>query len=134
MNKILKFKKLYFLLTIILLIVEILIALYVHDSFIRPYIGDFLVVILIYCFFKSFLDTPVLQTAILVLIFSYLVETLQYFDIVNCIGLQNSKLARIIIGSTFQWIDFIAYTAGIIFVMIVEKISLIARLWLKQKN
>ena len=36
---------LYILTTIILLAVEVLIALYGHDDFVRPYIGDILVVI-----------------------------------------------------------------------------------------
>ena len=61
-------------------------------------------------------------TAISVLIFSYAVEILQFFNIVNRLGLQNSRLARIIIGSSFEWIDLIAYTAGIILVLYIEKI------------
>jgi len=32
-----------------LLLIEILIALFVHDEFIRPYVGDALVVIVLYC-------------------------------------------------------------------------------------
>ena len=36
--------------TIILLVVEVLIALFVHDSIIRPYLGDVLVVVVIYTF------------------------------------------------------------------------------------
>jgi hypothetical protein len=32
----------YLLLTLALLITEVLIALYMHDRFVRPYVGDFL--------------------------------------------------------------------------------------------
>lgn len=63
--------------TLFLFLIEVLIALYAHDRIIRPYIGDLLVVILIYCFVKSFLNTPVWPTAIGVLIFSYTIEVLQ---------------------------------------------------------
>ena len=82
-----KFNWYYFVLTILLLGLEILIALFVHDGIIRPYIGDLLVVILIYCFVKSFVNTPVFMTAVLVLLFSYTVEILQYLKITNVLGL-----------------------------------------------
>ncbi len=118
------FNKNYFIITILLFLVEIFIALYVHDNFIRPYVGDFLVVILIYCFLKSFLHIPVIPTAISVLLFSYCVETLQYFQLVKKLGLQHSKLARIVIGTSFEWIDIIAYTLGIAFVIYIESMCL----------
>ena len=73
----------YFLLTILLFVTEVLIAVYLHDGFIRPYFGDFLVVILIYCFVKSFANIPVIKTAVGVLLFSYFVEMTQYFKLVK---------------------------------------------------
>jgi len=39
----------YFIATVLLFFVEAVIARYMHDSFIRPFGGDFLVVILMYC-------------------------------------------------------------------------------------
>lgn len=115
-----KFNPRYFIYTVLLFAIEVLIALFVHDQFIRPYIGDFLVVILIYCFVKSFLNTPVLPTALGVLVFAYTVELLQYFRIVEVLGLQHSRAARIIIGSAFEWQDMLAYTLGILAVVFVE--------------
>lgn len=111
----------YFLATVILFITEVLIALFVNDNFIRPYIGDVLVVILIYCAIQSFFDTPVVATAIAVLIFSFVVETLQYFRIIAILGWQDNKLARVVIGTSFAWEDLVAYTAGIALVILVEK-------------
>lgn len=116
-----KFNPRYLISTILLFITEVLIALFVHDQFIRPYIGDFLVVILIYCFVKSFLDTPVVPAALGVLLFAYTVEVLQYFRIVEVLGLQHYRAARIIIGSSFEWLDMLAYTMGILMVILVEK-------------
>lgn len=110
----------YFSWTILLFAIEVCIALFVNDRIIRPYIGDLLVVILIYCFVKSFLNISVWAAAISVLIFSYLVEILQYFEVVKLLGLDHSHSARVIIGTTFNWIDILAYTLGILVVLFVE--------------
>lgn len=115
-----QFNKKYLLFTIILFITEVLIGVYVRDSFIRPFGGDFLVVILIYCFVKSFFKLPVIETAIGVLLFSYIVEALQYIKIVNVLGLKQYAVARIIIGTSFSWVDIICYTAGISVVLLIE--------------
>ena len=116
------FRSGYFFLTLLLLSIEMLIALFVHDHFIRPYVGDFLVVILLYCFVRAFFNLSVITTAISALLFSYLVETLQYFKIVDKLNLQHSKLARVIIGTSFAWEDIICYTLGIFSVLWIEKL------------
>lgn len=118
----LKFQYRYFIFAVILFAIEVYIALFVHDEIIRPHIGDLLVVILIYCFLRSFLNLPVLVIAIATLLFSYIVEVLQYFNLVQILELQNSKLARIIIGTSFSWLDILSYTIGIIIVLLIEKI------------
>lgn len=112
----------YFLAAILLFGVEVLIALYMHDRFVRPYLGDFLVVVLIYCSVKAFLNAPVLKTALFVLLFSYTIEVLQYFQIVQRLGLQHIAVARIVIGTSFEWGDLLAYTGGILLVLLIEKI------------
>jgi hypothetical protein len=106
------FDKSYFWLTLALFGTEVLIAGYLHDTIIRPYGGDFLVVILVYCFIKTFA----------VLIFSYLIEVSQYFNLVNALGWGNSKFARLILGTSFSIIDLLTYTLGIASVIIIEKL------------
>jgi hypothetical protein len=106
----------YFLPGIFLLGVEIFIAARMHDNIIRPYGGDFLVVILLYCLVRSFLDLPVFPTAVSVLLFSYLVETSQYFKLADHLGLKEHSLARVLIGSYFTWVDILSYTLGILLV------------------
>ena len=118
----LKFNSRYFALALLILVVEILIAIYVHDSFIRPYIGDLLVVIFIYCFLKSFVSLSTSNAALYVLLFSYFVEALQYFRIVQHLGFQRNDLARIIIGTSFDWKDILMYTIGIVTVVIIESV------------
>lgn len=112
----------YLIITGILLCTEILIAAFMHDTIIRPYGGDFLVVILIYCFIQSFFNLSVIKLSIGVLLFAYTLEGLQYFKLVQLLGLDNSELAKTIIGIHFEWIDMIAYTLGILSVLILEKI------------
>ena len=118
-----KFNLKYFVLAILLFITEVLIALYMHDAFIRPYGGDVLVGILIYCFVKSFLNTAIVPTAVTVLVFCYAIEIGQYFHYVELLGLQSSKLARIVMGVGFSWIDMLCYTAGMLIVLLVERIA-----------
>lgn len=117
----LTFNKNYFLLTLLIFSIEVGIALYINDTFIRPYVGDVLVVILIYCFIKSFLNFSVNAVALFVFIFSFTVEFFQYVNLVEKLGLSNNKAARIIIGTSFSWLDLICYTVGIVIVIIVEK-------------
>ncbi|MFV5695176.1 DUF2809 domain-containing protein [Flavobacterium sp. LB3P122] len=117
----LTFNKKYFGFAILFFLIEVLIALFVNDRFVRPYLGDVLVVILIYCFLKSFLKLPVLTVALFVLIFSFAIEFLQFLNIVEKLHLEKSKIARTVIGTSFSWIDLLTYIAGIAIVIAVEK-------------
>jgi len=117
----LTFNKNYFGFAILIFFIEVLIALYINDSFVRPYLGDVLVVILIYCFLKSFLKLPALTVAIAVLVFSFTIEFLQFLNIVEKLGLEESKIARTVIGTSFSWIDLLTYIIGITIVLIIEK-------------
>lgn len=111
----------YFIIAVLLFITEVLIALFINDHFIRPYLGDVFVVILIYCSIRAFFNTSVTKTALGVLAFSFFIELLQYFNIVQVLGLQHNRLARIVIGTSFAWEDLVAYTAGIVIVILVER-------------
>jgi len=117
------FRKNYFLLTIILLFVEICIALFINDKFIRPYLGDFLVVILLYFFARTFFNITIFQAATLVLLFAFFIELLQFINFVSVIGLQDSNIASTILGHSFSWLDIFAYVLGIGFVLVCERIN-----------
>jgi xanthine/uracil permease len=116
-----RFHKTYFLLAMLLFVTELLIALYLHDRFVRPYVGDFLVVIFLYCFFHSFLKTNYVIVALAVLLIAYIIEVTQYFHLIERLGWQHFRLAHWILGSGFEWIDLVAYTLGIIVVISIEK-------------
>jgi hypothetical protein len=115
----LKFNWKYFTITVIIFLVEVYIALY-EDGWIRSYLGDILVVILIYAAIRSILKLPVMTTAIGVLLFSFVVEFSQYYDLVHTLGLQHNKIALIVLGNTYHWLDLLSYTIGIVIVIIIE--------------
>ncbi len=118
----LQFNRNYFAFTVFLFLLEIAIALFVHDNFIRPYFGDFLVVMLLYCFLKSFLNVSVWVAAGFVLLFSFAIEIAQYFNAVEKLGLEHYKIATVVLGNSFAWMDLLAYVLGILVVISIEKI------------
>lgn len=111
----------YFILVLIFLVVEILIAMYVQDDFIRPYLGDVLVVILIYCFLRSFWRISVLNGFLLVLAFSFIIESSQYLNLVKALGLQRSTFANVVLGTSFSWGDLGMYLTGGVLVLMAER-------------
>ncbi|GAA4023510.1 DUF2809 domain-containing protein [Hymenobacter glaciei] len=119
----LKFSKTYFLMAVGLFVVEIVIALYVHDRLIRPYAGDFLATILLYCMVRSVVSIRLKWAVAAVLFVSYLIEGLQYVDLLGRLGLQHSRLARIVLGSSFSWADMLAYTLGALAILMVERLT-----------
>lgn len=105
---------------LLLFSIELGIGFFVHDRWIRPFLGDVLVVILLYCTLRAFFRISTGLAAGLVLAFAFCVEGLQYLKIVNLLGLQNYAWARIVIGTTFAWSDLLAYLLGIGLVLAVE--------------
>lgn len=118
------YKKRNFIIFILLLLIEIIIALFVHDNFIRPYIGDVLVIAVIYFFIKS-ITSSIKYVAIYVLLFAVLIEIGQYFNMVLILDLENNKFFKILLGSTFDWKDIFCYIIGCIILLVFEKLNLI---------
>ena len=116
-----KINKKYLLLTISLFLIEVCIALFVRDKFIRPFIGDALVTMLLFSFVRIFYSGNGYKVAIGVLLFSFSVETFQYFNLIEILHLKNNKLAKIVLGSTFDWLDLLAYFVGVLFSFLLDK-------------
>ena len=108
---------------IIVFIIEVLIAVFVNDKFIRPYVGDILVVVLIYCFIRSFAEIEGKLLPLYIFVFAALTEVGQYFHLVKLLGLSDYKIARIIIGSTFDLKDIACYLAGCIGLFLYEMVK-----------
>ena len=103
---------LYALTTIILLVIEVLIALFVHDSIIRPYVGDVLVVVVIYTFVRIFVPERVVFLPLYIFVFSVGVELLQLVNIVDKLGLSDNRFFSVLIGTVFDIKDVICYAVG----------------------
>lgn len=116
----LRFNPRFFGYTLVLFVIEVLIAVYVHDNLVRPYVGDYLVVMLLYCGVRTFINASPLKIALAILLFAYLIELLQYFHLVDRLGLAGNTVARTVIGYGFEWLDLLAYTLGVISILLLE--------------
>lgn len=110
---------LHLALFLLLLSAEVLIALFVHDGFVRPYIGDVLVVGVIYFFLRIFLPegAPWLPGAVFV--FAVLAELSQYFRLAELLGITNPVL-RTLLGSVYDGKDILCYGAGCVLLGVYE--------------
>ena len=102
----------YFAIFVAILCIEILIGVYVRDAFVRPYVGDVLVVVLIYCAVRVIFPTGIKLLPLYVFAFSCGVELLQLVDVVNLLGIPRGSLLAILIGSTFSVADLVCYAVG----------------------
>lgn len=111
----------YALLFVALFFIEVIIALFVHDNFVRPYIGDLLVTVLLCAFLRIFIPEKIKALPIFVFVFSVLVEFAQYIDIVKLLGFENNKFLSVIIGRSFSVIDIIYYALGCILFFFLDR-------------
>ena len=111
------------ILSVILLGIEVLIGLFAH-GWVRSYLGDVLVVILLYTIIRTIVLRKgkwfVIPTIILV--FSFIVEFLQLWGFCDRFGITN-RLLRIIIGTGFSALDLLCYAVGIMPCYVAEYIS-----------
>lgn len=103
----------------VVLVIEILIGVFIRDNFIRPYVGDMLVTVLLCCLCRIII--PRLSPAIPVFLFAAGVEGIQWFGLTEKLGLQGTVLG-IIIGSTFDWKDIFCYAMGCLAFAIIERL------------
>ena len=116
-------KKAYLISFILLLLIETGIAIWVKDDFIRPYLGVFLVLILIFCFLMFLWRISVLKGLLIVLIFSFTVEFFQLINIAKVLQYQPPEIVMIVLGSSFSLLDLLAYSLGILFCLVTEIIQ-----------
>lgn len=101
-----------FLMSLFLLLLLVLMAIYVKDRIIRPFFGDTLAVIWLYFTLRTVVNISPFRLSFVVLVIAYCVEFAQYFNVVALLGMQDVKVAKIILGSTFDVMDLVAYTVG----------------------
>lgn len=122
MDIIMKIRYKYLGVFLVLFIIEIYIGVFVHDNIIRPFVGDALIVGVIYFFIRSFIKKVRFLT-VYVFLFACTIEVGQYFNLVSILHIQNFKLARIILGATFDYKDIFSYLIGTIFIYVYETLE-----------
>jgi len=91
-----------------LFIVEVVIALYVHDGLIRPSGGD----VLAAAFRVVIRRASSLRLAIAAFGIGACVEIFQALQLPERLGLTHYAVLRVLVGTTFQWGDLLAYAIG----------------------
>ena len=93
-----KFNKIYFTLFLVIFLIEILIARYA-TGFLRHTIGDYLAVMFVYTFIKSFFRISIEKAILITFAISFSIEFLQLSDLQNHFPKKYShflKLQRIL--------------------------------------
>lgn len=104
-------------------LLEVLIARFAHDDVVRPLLGDVLVIALIYCVVRGVLALPVRWTVLGVFLFACAIELGQAIQLVARLGLEHNRLARIVIGTSYDPRDFAAYALGAVLVLGGERLA-----------
>ena len=113
----------YFLATIVLFLIELLIAtVFKNWFFVRAYLGDVIAVMFLYTLILSFMKVENKNLVILgVFVFACLLEFGQYFHVAELLGFKKGSIMYIVIGNSFAWEDILCYFAGCVLLYIFVK-------------
>ncbi len=106
------FRPVYALATVLVFVVELYIGLHVHDQLIRPYVGDSLAVVLVYLGLRTVTPLTIRTALLAALVIAFAIEFGQYFHLVDRLGLRHNRIARLVLGTTFDVGDLGCYLVG----------------------
>lgn len=110
----------YAIIFFVLSVIEVLIALYVHDTIIRPYIGDVLIVVVLYMGIRVLIPEKLKLLPLYIFLFASVVECLQLVNFIQIINVEKNTILGIMIGSVFDIKDIGCYGVGCILLGIYE--------------
>lgn len=113
----------YIIIFVLLFAIEVAIAIFIHDDFVRPFVGDVLVVMLICAFLRTLVPEKIKLIPVFATAFAVMIEVLQYFDFVKHLGLENNIILSTALGRTFDIKDVICYIIGGLIFFIAETFS-----------
>lgn len=111
MKRLPKYSLCYFAAFVILYGIEAFIAMRT-SGWIRGYIGDVLVLPLLYCLIRTFTDRLPRTLPVLLFGVGCLAEFLQFIRIHEILGISEGTPFGIIIGTRADWIDILCYAVG----------------------
>ena len=111
----------YFVVAVLLFVALVLLATVgARLGWVRSFLGDVLAVVWVYTCFKAFLAVRTGWLAAAALGIGLMVEAGQYLATVLQLQIPNRAL-RIVLGSTPDWWDVLAYVLGFLAVVAVER-------------
>lgn len=116
-----RFSSRYAIAFAVLLLVETLIALFVHDSFVRPYLGDSLAVVALYCLLLALLAISRRSALVGAFVFACCLEVGQALCLVERLGLADNRVMRVVLGTSYSTLDLVAYAGGVLLVLVLER-------------
>lgn len=121
MNQKIKMRLAFLAVFVSLLATEVLIALFVHDSFVRPYVGDMIVTVVVWSFLRIIFPDKFRLMSLYVMIFAVLVEVGQYFHYTELLGITNPVLVTMM-GTSFAWADIACYAVGCVVAAVADTV------------
>ncbi len=92
------------------LCVEVLIALFVRDRFVRPYLGDVLAVVFVYLGLRTLFPEKPKLVSVIAFGIAAAVELLQLTGLSGIFG--EGSVFSVIVGGTFDFADLACYFVG----------------------
>lgn len=120
MGKNIKSRIIYLAIAFVLFVIEFWIEKNLQTGFIRFYVGDYLVAILLYTLFMFICKPSYFPAAMAVLFFCYVVEAFQWMDVLSILHVKKTRWTNILLGSSFSWLDVLCYTLGVFTVFWIE--------------
>ena len=119
--------RLFFLLVaVVILAIEIYIAVFVKGGFVRHYLGDVLVTVMLYAFGRAVFKTAPKILAFEIFAFSLFIEILQYLKVLEILDIHN-LIIRIVFGGTFDVSDIVCYALGCLLAYLADAICFLQK-------
>lgn len=84
--------------------------------FIRAYIGDVLVIPLMYCMIRLMTEKLPLLMPFLMCCIGFVAEGLQYIRLYELLGFDKHSLVAVLIGTSASWWDMLCYIVGMVLI------------------
>lgn len=111
---------------VVILAIEIFIATFVKGGFVRHYLGDVLVTVMLYAFGRAIFKTAPKILVFEIFIFSLFIEILQYFKVLEILDIHN-LIIHIVFGGTFDVSDIVCYALGCLLAYLADIICLLQK-------
>jgi hypothetical protein len=118
----------YALAALAVFLVEVVIAVFWRDGFVRPYLGDVLAVVLLYLALRALTPLSPISAATAALAVAVLIELAQLFHVLDAVGLGRNALARTVLGGVFDVADLACYAIGGLAVLSLD------RAWIRRSS